>query len=69
MLAERQLEKMPSDPAAPGKAGTSELPPPDRDPLERLRARMANEPNAKSPPASEPPGRTRERTRDPGRGR
>jgi hypothetical protein len=71
MAAERQQEKPGATSAGPSKDGTSELPARTQDALDRLRARMASQAEAtpRPDPEREPPGRVRERVRDPGRGR
>jgi hypothetical protein len=65
MAAERQE----TAPVKPGRTGAPELPKRTHDALDRLHARMTGQPDAKSRTEPEPPGRTWERIRDPGRGR
>jgi hypothetical protein len=67
MAAERQQEKPGDTAAGPGRNGTPELPARAQDALDRLRARMAGQTTPRRDP--DPPGRVRERIRDPGRGR
>lgn len=71
MAAERQQEPLGTTAAGPGRNGTPELSARPQDALDRLRARMTGQAEATSrpEPEREPPGRVRERVRDPGRGR
>jgi hypothetical protein len=71
MAAERQQKPSRDTTAGPGRNGTPELPARPQDALDRLSTRIAGQ-AAATPwpePEREPPGRVRERVRDPGRGR
>ena len=71
IAAERQREQPGPESAGQGREADPELPARTQDALDRLRTRMAGQSGPKQQPEGErePPGRARERTRDPGRGR